>query len=233
MKVAIMQPYLFPYIGYFQLIRSVDKFVIYDNIEYTKKGWINRNRILLNGADFLFSVPLKKDSDYLNVNERYLADNWVDHKKKLKGQIVSAYFKAPEFEKAFPVVDNCLNYAGTNLFDFILYSVQQLCAFLDIRTELIVSSTLDIDFSLKGEEKVIAIAKKTGAEVYINAIGGQSLYSKENFLKENLELKFIKSEDITYRQLGNSFTPHLSIIDVVMFNSPATIREFLNAYTLV
>jgi hypothetical protein len=98
---------------------------------------------------------------------------------------------------------------------------------------LIVSSTLDIDFSLKGEEKVIAIAKKTGAEVYINAIGGQSLYSKENFLKENLELKFIKSEDITYRQLGNSFTPHLSIIDVVMFNSPATIREFLNAYTLV
>ena len=83
MKLAIMQPYFFPYIGYFQLIKSVDEFVIYDNIQYTKKGWINRNRILVNGTDYLISLPLKKDSDYLNVVDRQLAESWEKDRTKL------------------------------------------------------------------------------------------------------------------------------------------------------
>ena len=75
-KVAIMQPYLFPYIGYFQLITAVDMFVLYDNIKYTKKGWINRNRLLQNGVDAMFSIPLKNAPDHLNVCERELADSF-------------------------------------------------------------------------------------------------------------------------------------------------------------
>jgi hypothetical protein len=148
MKVAIMQPYLFPYIGYFQLIQSVDTFVVYDNIEYTKKGWINRNRILLNGADFLFTLPLKKDSDYLDINKRKLADNFEEHKKKFKGQLISAYSKSPEFKNAYPVIEQCLDCADMNLFGFIYNSLRQLCNYMDIKTEIITSSYLDGCFEL-------------------------------------------------------------------------------------
>ena len=86
MKVAIMQPYFLPYIGYLQLLNSVDKFILYDDIEYTKKGWINRNRIV-DGE--IITLPLKKDSDYLNVVERRLSDDWRKQKTKLLNKIES------------------------------------------------------------------------------------------------------------------------------------------------
>ncbi len=84
MKLAIMQPYFFPYIGYFQLINTVDEFVVYDNIEFTKKGWINRNRILVNGKDEYITLPIKKDSDFLHVKDRFLAETWSKDSAKMK-----------------------------------------------------------------------------------------------------------------------------------------------------
>ena len=106
MKLAIMQPYLFHYIGYFQLIHEVDEFVIYDNIEFTKKGWINRNRLLVNGKDSYITVPLKNDSDYLNVSERFLAGNWASEKKKILNRIFESYKKTENFETVFPIIKN-------------------------------------------------------------------------------------------------------------------------------
>src|SRR5437016_10802468 len=103
MRVAIMQPYFFPYIGYFQLIHSVDLFIIYDNIKYTKKGWINRNRFLRNGAEVVFTVPLRKDSDFLNVKDRTVAGDFG--RGKLVNQLREAYRRAPHFDHAFPVVE--------------------------------------------------------------------------------------------------------------------------------
>lgn len=233
MKIAIMQPYLFPYIGYFQLIQAVEKFVIYDNIEYTKKGWINRNRILMNGKDLLFSIPLKKDSDFLDVRERWLADNASEQVKKLKGQLQAAYAKAPQYKSVMPLLDACLDYPDKNLFAYIFHSVKEVCSFLGIQTSFVVSSALPVDHSLKGEDKVIAIAKSLQAQQYINAIGGQALYSRERFAGAGIELKFIQSGAVEYPQAGQPFVPHLSIIDVLMYNSKETISRFLTDYTLI
>ena len=230
MKLAIMQPYFFPYLGYFQLINAADKFVVYDDIEYTKKGWINRNRILLNGKDFLFSIPLKKDSDFESINKRFLADNYPEHKKKIIGQIESAYSKSPEFNIVFPIIDECFSFSDTNLFNFIFNSINKICHYLEIKTEFILSSTLQMDAHLKGEDKVISVNKKLNSSVYINAIGGQELYSKDLFLKNDIELKFIKTRPIIYQQLKNEFVPDLSVIDVMMFNSKEKIQEYLQSY---
>ena len=232
-KIAIMQPYFFPYIGYFQLINSVDEFVIYDNIQYTKKGWINRNRILVNGSDSLISLPLKKDSDFLNVIDRQLSDSWSKDRVKLLNQIKANYQKAPYFKEVYPLIEKCILNEETNLFDFIYDSLINILDFLDIKTKITISSAINIDHNLKSKDKVIAICKEQFGEIYINAIGGMELYDKNEFLSNNIRLNFIKSSPITYKQYDNQFVSWLSIIDVMMFNHKETISKFLNDYTLI
>jgi len=233
MKIAIMQPYFCSYIGYYQLIRSVDKFVICDNMQYTKKGWFNRNRILNNGNPKTFTIPLKKGSDYLNANQRYLAKNTLKDKNSILTQIQSFYKKAPFFEQNYPVIRELFLKDIDNLFDFIHYSVITLCNYLNIKTEIIVCSSLDIDHELKSHLRVLEICKFLNADVYINSIGGKELYSKSNFKKEGIELKFINSKKIEYEQFKYKFVPWLSIIDVLMFNSTEKIYEMLNKYDLI
>ncbi len=114
-----MQPYFFPYIGYFQLIANSDVFVIYDEIKYTKKGWINRNRFLSNGTATYFTLPLKKDSDFLFVSDRFLSLDWEKEKQKLLNKIREAYSKAPYFAETFSLFEKCLLFENTNLFAFI------------------------------------------------------------------------------------------------------------------
>ena len=232
MKLAIMQPYFFPYIGYFQLINAVDEFVIYDNIEFTKKGWINRNRILVNGKDAIISLPLKKDSDYLHVSERFLSDTWDVERKKMLNRIKEAYRKAPFFKEAFQLIEKCLMHNDTNLFIIIYNSLQLIINYLGINTKCIISSSLDIDHQLKSEKKVIAICKEIKATTYINPIGGLELYSKESFKKEKINLHFISTSIVEYNQFDNQFVPMLSIIDILMFNSKDEIKNLLNQYSL-
>ena len=233
MKLGIMQPYFFPYIGYFQLLNAVDKFVIYDNIQYTKKGWINRNRILVNGSDHFISLPIKKDSDYLNVNDRFLADSWDMDRKKMLNRIKESYRKAPFFDETYELIEQCLNYEDKNLFRFILYSVQSLMKHFNIETELIVSSDIPIDHKLKGAEKVMTLCKEDGASIYINPVGGLDLYDKQLFEENGLKLHFQKSSYIVYSQFKNEFIPWLSIIDVMMFNNKEEISMYLNNYKLI
>jgi len=228
MKVAIMQPYLFPYIGYFQLMNAVDEFVVYDNIEFTKKGWINRNRILMNGVDTMISFPLKKDSDFLPIKDRYLADNWPTDRKKLLNKIAELYKKAPYFKDAFPVVEEIILSEEMNLFKYLLHSLEILKVYLGILTPLIISSNINVDHGLKSADKVMAICNKIGATVYINPIGGIDLYQKESFKNNGLELHFLKTGNVIYNQFGNTFVPFLSIIDVMMFNDQPTIHHFIN-----
>ena len=228
-----MQPYVFPYIGYFQLINSVDEFVIYDNIEFTKKGWINRNRILANGVDVYISLPLRKDSDYLHVKDRFLAHTWDVERKKLLNRITESYRKAPCFKETYEVLEKCIMHEDRNLFNFLLHSVQTLIDYLHIDTKLIVTSSIMIDHQLKGEEKVMAICKQQQADVYINPIGGLELYDKERFRSNDIELHFQKSNYITYKQFNNEFIPWLSIIDVMMFNDKLEVKRLLNHSTLL
>lgn len=233
MKVGIMQPYFLPYIGYWQLMAHVDVFVVYDNIQYTKKGWINRNRYLCNGSDKYFSIPLKKDSDFLNVDERYISDSFDS--EKLKNQIKTSYAKAPYFKETYRVFERILACEDRNLFDFLYNSIKIIKDYLHIETQLVVSSTLDIDFSLKGKAKVQAICKSLCAEQYVNPIGGVELYDKLEFHEKGIELYFLKSdfEKIVYEQFDNSFVQALSILDVLMFNSVNEVKQMLGAYKIV
>lgn len=233
MKIAIMQPYFFPYIGYFQLINSVEEFVIYDNIQFTKKGWINRNRILVNQNEDYISLPLKKDSDYLNVNQRFLSDTWSVDRKKMLNKIVESYRKAPQFEPTYSLFEKCLMIDETNLFDFLHHSLKETLQYLSISSKITVSSTIEIDHQLKSEEKVLAICKAQNTSTYINPSGGIELYSKERFEQNGIKLQFQKSNPINYLQYKNEFVPWLSILDVLMFNTKEEVKIFLNDYQFI
>jgi hypothetical protein len=226
-----MQPYFMPYIGYWQLLAAVDTFVLYDNIQYTKKGWINRNRFLLNGHDSVFTIPLKKDSEYLDVVRREVAEDF--NRIKLLNQFSANYRKAPFFKTVFPLVTSIINAEHSNLFEYIYHSIRLTADFLQIRTPVVISSTIAIDHALRGEDKVIALCKAMGANTYINAIGGQELYSKSTFDSEGITLKFIRARPISYPQFAGEFAANLSIIDVMMFNSKEAIRTMLGQYDLV
>jgi hypothetical protein len=231
MKTGIMQPYFLPYIGYFQLIASVDLFIIYNNIKYTKKGWINRNRMLLNGTDAIFSLPLTKDSDYLNIVDRELSPDF--NRLKFLNQMRGAYIKAPEFNEVWPLLKKIIECEESNLFRYIYISVLEICNYLDIKTKICLSSEVLIDHDLKGQDKVIALCKAVDATTYINTSGGVDLYSKDVFNRSGLQLNFIQALPFQYKQLGNEFVPWLSIIDVMMFNSAEDIKnKFLRNYLI-
>jgi hypothetical protein len=230
-RLAIMQPYFFPYIGYFQLIAAVDTFIVYDNIKYTKKGWINRNRMLQNGRDVMFSLPLKSDSDSLDVRERELAVNF--NPEKLLNQFREAYRHAPCFGQTFPLLEQIVRHEDTNLFSYLHHSIVGVCQHLGIATQILVSSGIAIDHDLKSQDKVLALCEAVGANMYVNAIGGMALYSKADFRKRDIELKFVRSKEFEYTQFGDPFVPWLSIIDVMMFNPVEVVQSQLTQVDLV
>jgi hypothetical protein len=211
-----MQPYFLPYIGYFQLLASVDQFILYDNIKYTKKSWINRNRMLLNGADAMFSLPLKKGSDSLDIVERELALEF--DRSKLLNQFRGAYGRAPQFELTYPVLEQIIQHDEANLFRYIQHSIVQLCEHLNINTEVRISSEISIDHELKSQDKVLALCGAARADTYINTIGGIELYDKNDFRIKGIDLQFIKARSFKYTQFQSEFVPWLSIVDVLMFN---------------
>lgn len=221
-RLAIMQPYFLPYIGYFQLISAADLFIVYDNIKYTKKGWINRNRLLQNGKDVTFSLPLKSDSDCLDICERELALDF--NRDKLLNQFKGAYRRAPYFAQTFPLVEQIVRCDDANLFRFLHNAIVKTCQHLGITTEIRISSEIAIDHDLKNQDKVLALCEAVGASTYVNTIGGMELYSKETFRERGIDLKFIQSKPFEYPQFGDAFVPWLSIIDVMMFNPLDTIK---------
>ncbi|TNC80755.1 MAG: hypothetical protein C9356_12710 [Oleiphilus sp.] len=230
MKVAIMQPYFYPYIGYFQLINAVDTFVLYDDIEYVKQSWMNRNRILVNGQPAFITLPLKKDSDYLHVNKRYLAGTWLKERKKLMQRVKGAYNKAPFFAEVYGLVCNGLNCDALNLFGFLHYNLQLVLDFLEIETKVVISSSLGDFYDKKSSEKVLAICHSLQANQYINPIGGVELYKKNEFAQRDIELKFLETQSFDYEQFGNEFQVFLSIIDVLMFNGKNKTRDLIEQY---
>ena len=232
MIVGIMQPYFLPYIGYFQLISAVDQFVVYDNIKYTKKGWINRNRMLLNDKDVMFSLPLKKDSDFLNIVDRELSVEF--DRGKLLNQFKGAYCRAPYFSECLALLERVLGFEENNLFRFIFHSLSEICAHLNVSTELVISSTVEIGNDLRGQDKVIALCTSLQARTYVNSIGGIDLYSPDDFNESGVDLKFIKTKSFEYKQFGKPFVPLLSIIDLLMFNPVEKVMGIVrNDYELV
>jgi hypothetical protein len=224
-----MQPYLFPYIGYFQLINAVDTFVIYDDVNYIKQGWINRNYILLNGKKHLVTVALSGASSFKLINEIRVGTS----RSKFMRTVEQAYRRAPFFDDVFSVIQTALDYEDNNLARFVSHALLSVSAYLKIDTKFMMSSDIKKDDALKGQDKILQICKTLGADVYINAIGGRELYSSDEFDKHSIKLYFMKTNDITYRQFDNEFVSNLSIIDTLMFNSRETVTELLNEYELV
>ena len=229
MKLGIMQPYLFPYLGYWQLLAAVDEFVIYDDVNYIKQGYINRNTILANGKGQPISLELKGASSNKLINEIKVGNN----RKKLLKTIVQNYKKSPYYKCVIPVIEDILMNEEENLAIFVGNSIEKIAKYLKIDTKIHYSSEIDKNCDLRAEAKVLDICKTLQASEYLNAIGGQELYSKENFREHGIKLNFIQTKTTPYPQFGNEFIPYLSIIDILMFNDINTISQYLKKFELI
>ena len=232
MKTVIMQPYLFPYLGYWQMISSADIFVLFDDVNFIKRGWINRNNILLNGTAHLFTLPLIEATQNKLINEISVTHDDKEKQKILK-TMEAAYKKAPYFSEVFPIINDVFTYKHHNLKQFLLHQFKVVFSFLGIGTKLLCSSDIDKNNTLKAQDKIIDICHRLNTTHYVNAIGGQKLYDRERFAQEHMKLSFIKMRDIRYPQFKNEFVPCLSIIDVLMFNDQENVRHLLTEYDLV
>lgn len=227
MKLAIMQPYFLPYTGYFQLMAAVDKFVVFDDVNYINRGWINRNHLLLNGKAYTFTLPLCHASQNRLICDHELIedDRW---REKLLRTIEQAYLKAPCYASVAPLVERVINYPSRKLEIFLLNSIYEIANYLDLSTNIVKSSRCYSNAEMKGEERILDICKKEGATQYFNAIGGESLYKRANFLANGVGLEFIRSKPFSYSQGNNQFVPCLSILDVLMFNKKNEVRKLLD-----
>lgn len=229
MKLGIMQPYFLPYIGYFQLIKAVDKYVVFDDVNYIMRGWINRNNFLVNGEKILLTISLKKSSSNRLINQIEIADNFTNFMKTVQQN----YGKAPYFKDVYPLLERIVQYDDKCLSRFNANSIKEICNYLGIDTTLLISSDLPKDCSLKGMAKGLEICRLLKTDVYINAIGGQKIYKKEDFSLYNIELYFLQTDNISYKQFNKTFISNLSILDVLMFNSVKDANTLLDKYKLI
>ena len=233
MKLGIMQPYFLPYIGYWQLISYVDKFVVYDDVTFIKGGLINRNRYLYQGEAKYFNIIMDGASSYKKINEISLLQDGARSRKKLLSTIQMAYKKAPQFEIIYPLMESIIMFDESNMSKFIENSICCICEHLGISTEILISSNIEKTPDLTKDDRVIDICKRLNADTYINAIGGRDLYAQDKFAQNGLSLGFIKTGEIIYKQFNDTFVPGLSILDVMMFNSPETISTMLDNYSII
>lgn len=229
-RMAIMQPYLFPYIGYFQMIAAVDKFVFYDDVNFIKNGWVNRNRILVNGQATYITIPLKEASP----NRKIFEISFVDNRLKIGKSIQMAYKKAPFFNDVWPIIEATLQFPTENISELAIHSVNSICNFLELDTTYEVANSSYSDTTdLDRNNRIKTICKRNEVNTYINAIGGRELYDKASFREAGIALLFIKTGRCEYRQFNNDFVPYLSIIDVLMFNSKEEVKCLLNEFELI
>ncbi|RCR69634.1 WbqC family protein [Larkinella punicea] len=232
MTIAIMQPYFLPYIGYLQLMNEVDKFIFYDDVAFINRGWVNRNRILVNGKDFMLTVPLKDASQNKRIADIDLSDDpkW---RQKLLQTLGQSYRKAPFYKTVFPLLEKIVNLEVRTIAELVRESFPLLNDYLGIQTELVPSSDRYNNSELRGQERILDICLQEKATRYINPIGGMELYDRQRFADAGIELFFIQSKRVEYPQFQNEFIPWLSIADVLMFNDVPTMQEMLKEFELI
>jgi len=230
-RLSIMQPYFLPYLGYFQLIAASDEFVVYDDIKYTKKGWINRNRFLRNGTATTFTLPLRAAPDNAFVVERDLAESF-DPSMMLR-QFEGAYGKAPHFAEAHVLLKDIILHEDRNLFRYLLNSLRVIGDYLGIKTPIRISSEVTESGVAKGQDRVLGLCNALNAGRYLNLPGGQALYDPSSFADRGIELEFLTMRDVPYPQAASLFVPKLSIVDLLMHVDRDTIaQEMLSQYTI-
>ena len=224
--IAIMQPYLFPYLNYWRLMQAADVFVMLDDVAYRKKGFINRNQILLDDRAHRFTLPLHKASQNRLINQHRVATD----ASRLLRTLEHAYRRAPQFETIFPLIASILQSGHTQLADLLEHSLQRLAQVLQINTRLIRASDLAQATNLRGQDRLISLTRWLSGSHYLNAAGGRALYDADAFAAQGLQLAFIAGDPVRYRQFGAGFVPDLSIIDVLMFNPLERVRGWLDDY---
>lgn len=227
-----MQPYFLPYIGYWQLMNLVDIYVVYDDVNYINRGWINRNRIMVNGKPQYINLLLSGASQNKLINEIELADN-VENFNKIFRTLQLNYSKAPYYKEVYDMLYKILSSKHTNLALFLYEQLKYVAQYMDINTEIILSSSINKNNDMRGQTKIIDICRSLNATEYYNAIGGQSLYSKEIFENNNIQLYFLQTDTIKYFHGKDNFESNLSILDVLMYNDKKQISQILNQYKLI
>ncbi len=232
MRLAVMQPYIFPYLGYFQLMHSVDRFVLFDDVAFIKRGWINRNRILVNGAGHLFSVPIEKASQ-----NRLICDTLIAADPQWKAGFLKTlewtYRKAPQFEPVLRIIAGILAFEERGIGRFIANSLAVLADHLGLSAELRLASARYSNRHLKGQDRILDLCRLERASAYHNAPGGAALYDRARFADAAIALRLLEPHLPVYRQPAREFVAGLSIIDVLMWNPQAEVRRMVGDYALV
>lgn len=233
MTLGIMQPYVFPYIGYFQYIAAVDSFVLYDDVAFIRQGWINRNNILQHGKPLLFTVPLKDASSFRNICDTEIAQaQYQTWRNKFYKTLEQCYRKAPFFDSVLELLTSVFKPDERFISQLAGKSISDVCNYIGISTPVKYASGNYTNQTLSGEARVIDICRQEGANQYINPVGGQHLYHRQHFALQGIDLKFISVQPVQYPQYDHSFVPSLSIIDVLMFNDAERIKYLLTQYQL-
>jgi len=230
--IAVMQPYLFPYLGYFQLIAAADVFVLGDDLQYIRSGWVNRNRILHHHEAKLITFPLKKDRFQLPINQRQLCDNFDEEAERLIRLITYCYVKAPYFAQVMPLIERLIRFPQMNIALYTEHAIREMCAYLHIVTPIMRGSDLILGKPADKQERIIRIAHTFEATTFINPEGGSVLYDRDHFARNRLLVRFFRMDPIVYRQFRQPFVANLSIIDVLMFNCVEQVQQLLTCYTL-
>ena len=229
MKLGIMQPYFMPYISYFQLMKAVDKYVVYDDVNYIKGGWANRNHILINGEKEMFTVTLQKASQNKLFNEIVIGDDF----KKLMKTLQMNYSRAINFDQTMVLMERIISFPNKQLAVFIANSFREILSYLSVETEILMSSEIPKDNSLRGKDKIIQICEILGADTYYNAVGGKNLYDQEEFREHGITLNFVDSLPQVYSQLHTrEFVSGLSMVDVLMNNTKDEVNRLLDSFQL-
>ena len=231
-RIAVMQPYFFPYFGYFQLIRSTDAFVFYDDVNFIVRGRVNRNQILINGKPAWLTVPCRNVSqNRLIMDTRHAMDN-TDRDRLLR-MVSIAYAKAPYFQDVFPLFERVIRHPSDLMGDLAMESVRSVCTYLEMQVSFRLSS---VDYpDTRGQDKaqrLLRICHAEGAGTYVNLPGGRSLYREDEFRAAGISLRFLEPSLLEYTQTGGQFVPDLSVLDLLMFNSKGEVMHLLGQYTL-
>ena len=222
-SIAVMQPYFFPYLGYFQLMRSVETFVVYDDVQFIPRGWINRNYVLAAGRQHRLTLELRGGSRNREIREIGVGGNRLRLLKMLR----QTYAKAPYAQDALAILGPLLQSTEDNLSLYLVDTLRSLAAHFQLPCAIKLSSTLAKAADLRGQERILNVCRALRARSYVNAPGGRTLYAREAFAEQGIQLLFAEPRLPSYRQFGGDFVSGLSIIDVMMFNPPERIREML------
>ncbi len=236
MKVAIHQPYFFPYLGYFSMIKNVDLFICMDTVQFISRGWIARNRILKPEVSWQYiNVPLKKHSRVAKIQNVEI-NNSIPWEKRILDQLEHYKKKAPYYNNVISILNNVFSRKFVYISELNIEATQLVCDYLGIVTKIKVLSQMEIDFQTPktADEWCLNICKEIGGvDEYWNASGGKSFYDVSKYATVDIDVKFQKMILKPYIQKGLLFEPGLSIIDVMMFNSPEEINEMLDGFEFI